>query len=59
MMEKKYRFLKEKCFKCGLELAGKTAELAAMKINQPMGFCPQCHSGLPLVEVKPKPEAKK
>ena len=57
-MEKKYRFLKEECFNCGLELTDKTAELAAMKINQPMGFCPQCHSGLPLVEVKPKTAKK-
>jgi len=53
-MEKKYRFLKENCYFCGLELADKTAELAAMKINVPMGFCPRCHRALPLIEVKPK-----
>lgn len=53
-MGKEYRFLKEECYFCGLELTDKTAELAAMKINVPMGLCPRCHNGLPLVEVKAK-----
>jgi len=59
-MAKKLAFSPPQC-ECGCDLIGKKADVAGMKGNIPMGYCPDCGKAHPLVssvvrEPEPEPE---
>jgi len=50
---KKLPFVPDQC-DCGFDLSGQKVEVAGLKGDIPMGYCPECHKAYPLKKPEPK-----